>query len=80
MKTAVLLRPIIRETMRAAPKRRWTPAAMLAALGAIYPDAELADVQAAFDWNHSKGFLDYTHDAEAEADFWTLTKRGLAAL
>lgn len=79
MKTALILRPVIRETMRAAPKRRWTPSAMLAALRSIHPDATLDDVSAAFDWNHSKGFVDYTHDGEQEADFWTLTKRGLNA-
>lgn len=76
---AVTLRPVIRETMRAAPKRKWTPESLLSTLRPIEPDATLADIKAALMWNHSKGFVDFTHNAELDSDTWTLTPRGLKA-
>ena len=76
---AVTLRPVIRATMRAAPKQPWTPESLLSTLSGPYPTATLADIKAALMWNHSKGFVDFTHNAELEADAWKITPRGLKA-
>jgi hypothetical protein len=76
---AVTLRPLIRDAMRAAPKKPWTPAALLSVLRDIHADAQLDDVSAALTWNQSKGHVDFEHNAERGVDYWTLTARGKAA-
>ena len=70
------LRPLIRDLMRAAPKKKWTPLAFLAAVADIHPDAVLSDVEAAITWNASKAYIDFTKDAESGVTFWSLTPDG----
>lgn len=77
MDTSTALRPIIRETMQLAPARKWTAKALHAILRAEHPDATEADVLAAIRWNQSKGYVDFTHQAELEVDLWHLTERGI---
>lgn len=73
------LRPEIRAVMQRVKKRRWTPAALRSALRSLHPDCTLEEVNAALQWNHAKGFVDYTFDSELECECWTITQRGLAA-
>ncbi|GAA5137453.1 hypothetical protein GCM10023213_14150 [Prosthecobacter algae] len=74
------LRPIIRETMQAAPKRKWTLKALHSFLVTNgYPDLPATDVNAALLWNQSQGYVHFTYNHESEADEWHLTTRGLEA-
>lgn len=74
MNDSITLRPVVRETMQLAPKRKWTIKALHAQLRAEFPQSTDANVQAALLWNQSKGFVDYTVDDESGVELWHLTK------
>jgi hypothetical protein len=73
------LRPVIRETMKLAPNRKWTVKALHAQIRAEFITAEEHHVTKALRWNQERGFVDYTYNAEFERDEWHLTERGNAA-
>jgi len=70
------LRPVIRETMQLKPDTQWTAKSLHGLIKADYSDATEVDVRNALLWNQSKGFVDYTFNAQFERDEWFLTERG----
>ncbi len=74
------LRPVIRESMQAAPARKWTLKALHTFLVATgFPDATNEDVNAALLWNQQRGYVNFTYNHETETDEWSLTTRGKEA-
>lgn len=74
--TNTILRPVIRETMQLAPGRKFTAKMLHAQIRSEYPDVSEGDVTTALRWNQSKGYVDFTFNAEFERDEWHLTERG----
>ena len=72
------LRPVIRETMQLKPDTKWSAKSLHGLIKADYSDASETDVRNALLWNQSKGFVDYTFNAQFERDEWFLTARGKA--
>lgn len=74
--TNTILRPVIRETMQLAPGRKFTVKALRAQIRSEYPEVTEEEVTTALRWNQSKGYVDFTFNAEFERDEWYLTERG----
>jgi hypothetical protein len=80
MNDSITLRRTVRETMQAAPARKWTVKALHAFLrGSGFPEITETDVNAAVMWNQSRGHMNYKADDETGQEEWTLTDKGRAA-
>jgi len=75
-----ILRRVVREIMQRSHKRPWTIKAMHNFLrGGDYPDVTEEQTKEVMNFNHRKGFIDFSVDTETEVETWLLTPRGLSA-
>lgn len=85
MNLSAPLRPLVRETFRAAPNR-WLPLALIEPLFNALPEAKArtvshgsidpAHVIEALKWNVERGYLESRENAETEATEYRLTDAG----
>lgn len=75
-KTAISIRPLVRDLMQAAPSRSFTIRALWRIIHADDPEVTEVDVDAALTWHHGQGNVTRTYNHELELDEYSLTARG----
>lgn len=74
---SISLRPLVRDLMKAAPKRPMTIRALWRVIHSEDPSVEQVDVDAAVTWHFGQGNVTRAYNHELELDEYLLTKRGL---
>lgn len=74
---SISLRPLVRDLMKAAPKRPFTIRALWRLIHSEDPSVEQVDVDAAVTWHFGQGNVTRSFNHELELDEYLLTPRGL---
>lgn len=77
MSDPILLRRRVRLILSALPQnRRASEQLLFDKLLPDFPDLKLDELRAAISWNHTKGLIEYRHNADEERNEWFLTAEG----
>jgi hypothetical protein len=79
MNDPIILRAKVREVLALNPRRTLSEAMLKTSIERLLGGAmTVPEFQAALEWNHSRAMVEFKWDEDAEANFWRITKKGIA--